>query len=652
MARTSSRRGAGVPIYATLVAAIVVLCVLLVSFDGWRTWQARSLQIREDKAQTANLARSLAQHAHDTMQATDTVLVGLRHTVETGGLAPEKLAVLRDYMRVSIATLPALHGLFVYDASGHWIVNSTADAPKTMSNADRAYFQYHRSSPDRGVHIGVPVRSKSDGSWILTVSRRVDAADGSFAGLVLATLSIDAMQQFYGRFGMGAQGAISLFSPEGVVIARNPAIESLIGTDVSGGKLFTTIVQHASEGGSLQYVSSLDGVTRLGSYQRVEDFPLVVVVAHGLQDALADWRADTWYHATIVLGVVTVLGLIGYRFAGQIKQRQHTERRYRLLAEHSSDAIVCVAMTGERLYVSPAFGQMTGWSDQESTEREWAYFVHPDDRQAVRDIGQQLSNGIGQVAATYRYLCRDGSHLWVEASFVLLPATNGEPAQFVANIRDITARKFAEDRLAAASEELAKQASSDGLTGVANRRRLDETLDLEWRRAARDLRPLSFLMIDVDCFKAYNDHYGHQKGDQVLRAVAAAITQAVRRPGDLVARYGGEEFAVLLADTDAFGAAEVAEKARAAVERLGITHAGNLAASWVTVSIGIATIYPEHQGIAVSQETLIATADAALYGAKRAGRNQALASLQSVPWPQCDHGADAADVVLNARSAD
>ena len=127
MARTSSRRGTGVPVYATVVAAIVVVCALLVGFDGWRTWQARSLQVAEDKAETANLARSLAQHAHDTMQAADTVLVGLRQTVETGGLAPDKLAALRTYMAVSIATLPTLHGLFVYDANGRWVVNSTPD---------------------------------------------------------------------------------------------------------------------------------------------------------------------------------------------------------------------------------------------------------------------------------------------------------------------------------------------------------------------------------------------------------------------------------------------------------------------------------------------------------------------------------------------
>ncbi len=633
MARTPFRRGAGLSVHATVVAAVVVVCMLLVGFDAWRTWQERSNQIAEDTAETANLARSLAQHAHDTLQAADTVLVGLRHAVETRGLAPEGRADLRDYMAVSIATLPVLHGLFVYDADGHWIVSSTPGAPATLMNSDRDYFRHHRSDPDRGVHVGLPVHSRSDGSWIVTVSRRIDAPDGRFAGLVLATLSVDAMQRFYGRFGVGVQGAISLLSADGVMLARNPALESLIGADLSGSRLFRAIAQRSSDAGSLQYVSPLDGVTRLGSYRTVEGFPLLVVVAHGLGDALADWRADAWYHSGIVLGVAAVLAVLGHRFARQVRRGQKAERRYRLLAEHSSDAIVCVATDGRRLYVSPAFGQMTGWSDRESAAQKWAHFVHPDDRGVVREVGQQLAGGAGQAMAAYRYLCKDGTHLWVEARFVPLPAADGEPAQFVASIRDITARRLAEDRLAAASEELARQASSDGLTGVANRRRLDEALDLEWRRAARELQPLSLLMIDVDCFKAFNDRHGHQQGDHVLRAVAGAIARSVWRPGDLVARYGGEEFAVLLADTDAFGAAEVAEKVRAAIEDLGIAHDGNLPARCVTASIGIATSCPEHQHAGTSHDTLVAAADAALYGAKRAGRNRMLAAAPLVPAP-------------------
>ena len=209
MARTSYRRGTGVQAYATLVAAIVVVCALLIGLDGWRTWQARSLQIAEDKAETANLARSLAQHAHDTMQAADTVLVGLRQTVETGGLAPEKVTALRDYMKVSIATLPTIHGLIVCDANGHWIVNSTPNAPKAVSYSDRAYFQFHRSNADRSFYFGPPVQSKSDGSWIITVSRRIDAPNPSWSsGLKLssALLSTEPRTRSISSSEMAARG--------------------------------------------------------------------------------------------------------------------------------------------------------------------------------------------------------------------------------------------------------------------------------------------------------------------------------------------------------------------------------------------------------------------------------------------------------------
>lgn len=634
MARTASRPGSGASLHACVVVGIVVICALLVGIDGWRTWQARSIQIAEDKTETANLARSLAQHAHDMMQATDTVLVGLRHAVESGGLAPDRLAALGAGMAISIATLPTLHGLSVYDVNGHRIVSSIPGVSKALSFSDCAYFQHHRASPDRGVHVGAPVRSRIDSLWIITVSRRIDAADGSFAGVVQASISIEALQEFYARFNVGPQGSIALFTQGWTLVARFPARENVVGTDVSRGPLFRAITQHASDDGSVQYVSSVDGVTRLGSYRSVEDFPLVVVVAHGLEDTLVDWRFDAWYHSVITLGVVAAIALLGSRFAQQLRQRQRAEHRYRLLAEHSSDAIVCVALDGRRLYVSPAFGVMTGWSELEGAGREWGYFVHPDDRKAVRDVTRQLSVGIGRGMVTYRYLCKDGSHLWAEANLVLLPAADGEPAQFVANIRDIAARKLAEDRLAAASQELARQASSDGLTGLANRRRFDEALGQEWRRAARDMHPLSLLMIDVDHFKAYNDRYGHQQGDQCLRATTAAIAQSVRRPGDLVARYGGEEFAVVLADTDAAGAAEVAERVRAAIEDLGIEHAASTSAGRVTASIGIATCHPVHHDGRSQEETLVAAADAALYGAKRAGRNRALAALPSEIVPQ------------------
>lgn len=164
----------------------------------------------------------------------------------------------------------------------------------------------------------------------------------------------------------------------------------------------------------------------------------------------------------------------------------------------------------------------------------------------------------------------------------------------------------------------------DGLTGIANRRLFDRMLAAGWRRALRDRRPISLLMIDVDYFKSYNDKYGHPKGDECLRTIAAALTGAVNRPDDLVARYGGEEFVVLLPGTDRAGALMIGELVCAAVEKLKLPHAeSNLADRHVTISVGVATLFPSGSKV---PENLVELADANLYEAKRAGRNRTFQS--------------------------
>jgi diguanylate cyclase (GGDEF)-like protein len=175
-------------------------------------------------------------------------------------------------------------------------------------------------------------------------------------------------------------------------------------------------------------------------------------------------------------------------------------------------------------------------------------------------------------------------------------------------------------KLDEANRELTRLSSFDGLTGIANRRSFDAALLREWRRSARVGAPISLLVADVDCFKQFNDAYGHQVGDECLKAVARALAGNSRRPADLVARYGGEEFAAVLPDTGEEGAASVAAAMREAVETLAITHRHSTAGPVVTVSIGIATIIPERNDDS-GFVSLLSRADRALYRAKDDGRN-------------------------------
>ncbi|MDE2402793.1 MAG: diguanylate cyclase [Burkholderiales bacterium] len=180
-----------------------------------------------------------------------------------------------------------------------------------------------------------------------------------------------------------------------------------------------------------------------------------------------------------------------------------------------------------------------------------------------------------------------------------------------------------------ANERLDTISRSDLLTQVANRRHFDDFLEKVWTRAKVDGSEVSLMMLDVDHFKAYNDHYGHPVGDECLRQVAATLKRGLRRPMDLVARFGGEEFIAVLTGTSLATAVQAAERIRAALEDKRIAHLGSPAGSFVTASIGVACMRPMDEGSTRNQ--LIAMADAALYKAKACGRNRVWPSGEGAP---------------------
>jgi len=195
-------------------------------------------------------------------------------------------------------------------------------------------------------------------------------------------------------------------------------------------------------------------------------------------------------------------------------------------------------------------------------------------------------------------------------------------------LREIRAGERSAAALRQAHDELHLLTLKDSLTGLGNRRQFDNLLPVELARAQRNGQPLSLLMIDIDHFKAYNDHYGHPAGDRCLQAVAGVVASAARRPGDLAARYGGEEMVLLLPNCDEHGAQRVAATVQERLQVLEVTHATSPFGR-ITVSLGIA-VQPPGQTPPPQPADLLASADAALYRAKHLGRNR------SHPPPEAD----------------
>lgn len=294
------------------------------------------------------------------------------------------------------------------------------------------------------------------------------------------------------------------------------------------------------------------------------------------------------------------------------------DMRFRLLAEHSIDMIVAVDADLAIRYVSPASVRLLGHAPADLQGHTLAELLAHEDRAAfiARHFTRNAQRG-QSVPDLFRALHQDGSMRWVEARVARLPAGNGL-GDYLVTLRDADQRRRFEESLDKANLELKTLASTDALTGLANRRQFDATLHKEWYRALRDATPLGLLMIDLDRFKALNDRFGHQLGDAFLARVGQVIRDNVRRAGDMAARYGGEEFAVVLPGTAAAGALEIAEHIRravAAADTSDLVEGGHR----LSVSIGVAATVALAGG---GSATLVHSADAALYQAKRNGRNR------------------------------
>lgn len=488
-----------------VILLLSVIGCSLASLTLWKVMASRERALEEINTHGLNLTQALVTYSEGIVRQSSVLLLGLVERLETEGSGPAQIKRLRELVGRQQPLMPQMSGITVYSRDGHWLMSSNRAIPVGANSSDRAYFIHHRDNPSREPFIGLPIRSRANQEWVITISRRFNDAQGEFAGVVAVTLGVENFLRLFGQLDVGQEGAISLTYTDGSLLVRYPFREQDMGRNFSHSPIYAKYLQGQTVG-TASFSSSLDGVERLYAFRKSDKLPLVTTVALGKREALAAWQFEALLSLLVVCGLLGLTGAIGWLLIGAMRRRDVAEDELRV----------------------------------------------------------------------------------------------------------------AQQQLVASNQLLEQLAMHDALTGLANRRCFDETLAQESGRARRSATSLALLMIDIDYFKRYNDHYGHLAGDACLQRVATMLASCTRRPPDLLARYGGEEMAVILPETDSAGAAVVA---RAMLERLAlepIAHHDSPFAQ-VTVSIGIACASGAD---ADSLQSLVQRADAALYVAKDAGRNR------------------------------
>lgn len=270
-------------------------------------------------------------------------------------------------------------------------------------------------------------------------------------------------------------------------------------------------------------------------------------------------------------------------------------------------------------YIGPQIEGVLGWpQDSWVSVNDWATRIHPDEREAIVNFCVAQSQAGADHEADYRALAQNGDYVWIRDVVHVARNPDGSVNSLIGFMFDINERKKTEAKLIDLQKELEALSFKDGLTGVANRRMFDSILETEWGNARRNNQPLSVIMLDIDYFKQYNDHYGHIQGDHCLKQVATTLNTAATRSRDFFGRFGGEEFILVLPETNEKSALTVAERCRSLIFKEQIPHAKSGVGQLLTISLGVSTIIPSHKDEPMK---FIEEVDRRLYQAKQKGRN-------------------------------
>ena len=595
--------------------AIALFCIVVVGI-AWvsrldRVEVEQSQTVAEVMKQNANLAIAFEEHTVRTLKGIDQALLFVKHEREEPGSKLNIRALLTDGIIENKSNLFTYIG--VVDEQGNLTLGSEPFEPTNLG--DREWFKVHQLQSSEAPFLGKPLFGRVTGKWAFQMSRRIDKPDGSFGGVVYASVNPAYFLNFFRQADLGDDGLVTLVGLDAVTRARRVGPKNTFGEDMRASTLFA---QHAkNSAGSFVSVGKLDGKQRIISYRSLLQYPLIVAVGTSQTEALASfYQREHNYYVRTALFSLFVAVFAACLMAALARQKRamisvaRSEARFRATFDQAAVGIVRSALDLRMLEVNPTFCEMLGYSKEELLGRNLLDLTSPEDLAKNNDFKNRLLADPSEPFSPKmenRYLRKDGSVVWAIIASTLVCGKNGDLDYLVTIIQDVTERKRAEERLA-------YLAWFDSLTGLSNRHGLQDHLTQMLAQTKRTAGWIGCLIVKLDQFKDVNSIYGRRVADQLLVEVAERLRRSARG-SDIVGRLGDDEFVLVLSNlAKADDAGLVAQKLINA-----LTAQFNLGGleTHISANVGIA-IYPSDGD---DPEGLLKNADAAMHRAKEQGRD-------------------------------
>lgn len=598
-----------------ILAILLVILTAIVSVVHLR-------RVAEQRVYTNihNMARSIEQSVESRIDTIDVVLQTctdeVRRLTTEGKL--NKPAVTAFFER-QMRRVPAISYLRATNERGD-IIYGVDDGSPLHNVADREYFMRFRHEPltNRLINQFVIARVADRWSWLFI--RPIIRSNGTFGGVVIAGMLASDIESSFSALTLESADSISLRDAEMKLIARYAATSWThipAGDQTLSEDFAKAMAQHPREGNYVSGKTSIDGISRIHAYRVNSKYGFNINIGISADDAFAGW----YKQVGLVFVLVTAFTLISLFFARVISRAWHQQENVlaeldaRQAALEQAQHIACL---GRYVYdvisdrwsscdiLDDIFGIDAGYSRDAAG---WLNLVVPESRGEMETYMRTIIEERRPFDREYRIMRPlDGEIRWVHGIGRLQYSNDGQPVSLVGTMQDVTEHKHLE-------EQLHHEATTDKLTGAANRRRFLDLANNEIARAQRLGRPLSLAIIDIDHFKEINDEYGHLAGDQALRELANVSRKYVREI-DVFARIGGDEFVLLLPEATPENAFETVERIREALASYSFVFGDNHIP--ITISAGIAGLTNSHDTL----DSLINRADKAMYASKHGGRNR------------------------------